>query len=201
MDRNRLVIATRNADKVREIWDILKMGGWELLSLLDFPTVAEIEEDGRTLLENALKKARTCFRETGIASLADDTGLEVDSLGGAPGVFASRFAGENVSYADNNRKLLDLLKDVPEEKRTARFRCVVALVDGGGERWVEGVCEGIVLRECRGEEGFGYDPVFYVPAEGKTFAEMHPNEKNRISHRGKAFRQMAELLRERRDGE
>ncbi len=191
----RLVIATRNRDKVREIRYIIKDEKWELLSLWDFPTMAEVIEDGKTLLENALKKSRASFVWTGIPSLADDTGLEVDRLNGAPGVRSSRFAGEKVSYHQNNEKLLRLLKGVPLEERTARFRCAVAFIDKKGEQWVEDTCEGIILSEYRGDGGFGYDPLFYIPAIGKTFAEMSPEEKNAISHRGKAFRKMAWQLK------
>ncbi len=170
-------------------------GQREFLSLLDFPGMAEVVEDGETLVDNALKKAQTSFQYTHISSIADDTGLEVDQLNGAPGVRSSRFAGEGVSYRDNNEKLLRLLEGVPREKRTARFRCVVAFVGGNGEHWVEGVCEGLILPEYRGDGGFGYDPIFYVPEKEKTFAEMSPEEKNAISHRGKAFRLMAEWLK------
>lgn len=190
-----MVIATRNRDKVREIRYIIKDEKWELLSLWDFPTMAEVIEDGKTLLENALKKSRASFVWTGIPSLADDTGLEVDRLNGAPGVRSSRFAGEKVSYHQNNEKLLRLLKGVPLEERTARFRCAVAFIDKKGEQWVEDTCEGIILSEYRGDGGFGYDPLFYIPAIGKTFAEMSPEEKNAISHRGKAFRKMAWQLK------
>ncbi|MBN2030552.1 XTP/dITP diphosphatase [bacterium] len=192
---NQLVLATRNRDKVKEIRHIMMNGHWEFLSLLDFPEMAEVAEDGKTLLDNALKKARAAYRWTKTASIADDTGLEVDQLNGDPGVRSSRFAGENVSYRDNNEKLLRLLQDVPREKRTARFRCIVVFADGRKEKWVEGICEGIVLSEYCGVGGFGYDPLFYVPEKGKTFAEMSREEKNAISHRGKAFRLMGEWLK------
>jgi XTP/dITP diphosphohydrolase len=195
MGLKQLVLATRNADKVTEIRNILKLGNDELMSLLDFPQVPEIEETGSTILENALIKAREAFRLTHLPCLADDTGLEVDSLGGAPGVHSSRFAGENMSYADNVRKLLSLMQGIPSEKRSARFRCVVVLKDRSREEWIEGVCEGVILNELLGDGGFGYDPVFFVPEMGKTFAEMTLEEKNNISHRGKAFRKMAELLK------
>jgi XTP/dITP diphosphohydrolase len=189
------VLATRNADKVVEIRGILNLGNGELKSLLDFPDCREIEETGSTLEANALLKAAEGFRMTGMPCLADDTGLEVDALNGAPGVFSSRFAGEAASYADNVRKLLAVMKDVPDGKRSARFRCVVALKSATREEWVEGRCEGVILFESRGSGGFGYDPVFYVPEFGKTLAEMPLTEKNAISHRGKAFRKMAEVLR------
>jgi XTP/dITP diphosphohydrolase len=191
----RLVLATRNADKVAEIREILDLRNGELKSLLDFPDLRDIEETGRTLEANALIKAREGFRMTGTPCLADDTGLEVDALGGAPGVYSSRYAGEAATYADNVRKILSVMKDVPEGKRSARFRCVVALKAEGREEWVEGACEGVILPEPRGAGGFGYDPVFFVPETGKTLAEMSLDEKNAISHRGMAFRGMAEVLR------
>jgi len=192
---NYLLLATRNRDKFKEIKEILGENKWKLLSLEHFPETAEVIEDGKTFSDNALKKARAAFKATGIPSLADDSGVEVDYLNGAPGVFSSRFAGEKASYRDNNEKLLSLMKDVPMERRKARFKCVVALVDDKEEKWVEGVCDGIILSEYRGENGFGYDPLFFVPEKNKTFAEMTRREKNEISHRGKAFRKMAELLR------
>jgi len=194
MTRRRFLLATRNRDKFKEIREILGKNEWELLSLEDFPETVEVVEDGKTFYENALKKARAAFTATRIPSLADDSGLEVDYLDGVPGVLSSRFAGENASYRDNNEKLLRLMKEVPWEKRKAKFRCVVALVNGEEEKWVEGVCNGIILSEYRGGDGFGYDPLFFVPEENKTFAEMTVREKNKISHRGKAFRKMAELL-------
>ena len=196
MDQRRFVLATRNDDKVREIQHILMVEEWELLSLQDFPKTDKVEEDGKTFLDNALKKAHAAFDWTGIASLADDSGLEVNALRSDPGVLSSRFAGENASDHENNEKLLNLLTGVPEKDRKARFRCVVALVDDKEERWVEGFCEGMILQEYRGEGGFGYDPVFYVPDKGKTFAEMSEEEKNTISHRRRAFRKMAKLIKE-----
>jgi XTP/dITP diphosphohydrolase len=189
------VLATRNADKVREIRAILGLRDGDLRSLLDYPDFPDIEETGSTLEENALIKAGGGFRMTGAPCLADDTGLEVDALGGAPGVFSSRYAGEGATYADNVRKILLVMKDVPEGKRTARFRCVVALKAEGREELAEGACEGVILTEPRGADGFGYDPVFFVPELGKTLAEMNLSEKNAISHRGRAFRAMAERLK------
>lgn len=191
----RLVLATRNADKVREIQAILGLQDGQLVSLLDYPHFADIEETGGTLEANALIKAREGFRMTGTPCIADDTGLEVDALGGAPGVYSSRYAGETATYAENVRKILSVMKDVPAGKRTARFRCVVALKAEGREEWVEGACEGVILTEPRGAGGFGYDPVFFVSELGKTLAEMTLAEKNAISHRGRAFRAMAEVLR------
>ena len=194
MNMKRIVLATFNKDKVKEIQRILLPAGFELSSLGEFPDACEIVEDGKTLLENALKKAKASFRWTGLPSLADDTGLEVDALNGLPGVRSSRFAGAQASYRENNEKLLRLLQGVQRELRTARFRTVVAFVDGERERWVEGVSEGVILERYQGSSGFGYDPLFFVPEKNKTFAEMTTEEKNTISHRGIAFRKMADLL-------
>jgi len=192
-----MILATRNADKVAEIRRILRLPRNGLASLLDFPEIPEIEETGHTLEDNALIKARESHRLTGLSSLADDTGLEVDALKGAPGVFSSRFAGPGASYEDNLRKLLRAMEGIPEGSRLARFRCVVALKAGSREEWVEGILEGTILTEARGTGGFGYDPVFFIPSAGKTLAEMTMEEKNAVSHRGVAFRRMAELLAER----
>jgi XTP/dITP diphosphohydrolase len=168
-------------------------GDWSLRSAADF-NLEEPVEDGLTLLDNAWIKARSVHERTGLPALADDTGLEVDALNGAPGVYSSRFAGETATYADNNAKLLKLLEGIPPDRRTARFRCVAAFVDENVEAWTEGACEGVILNSLRGGSGFGYDPLFYVTELGKTLAECGMAEKNRISHRGRAFRRMAERL-------
>lgn len=191
----KIVLATRNQDKITEIRRIMQMDSIELVGINVFPQAPDVIEDGKTLHDNALKKARSAFISTGLPAIADDSGLEVDALDGAPGVFSSRFAGENVTYADNNAKLLYLMRNVPQEKRTARFRCVTCLVDGDDHHFVEAVCEGMIIQEIRGEGGFGYDPLFLVPYLGKTFAELTLEEKNEISHRGKAFRGMGDLIR------
>jgi XTP/dITP diphosphohydrolase len=188
------VLATRNPDKLREIRRILSGKEWTFKSLADFPDAPDVIEDGSTFLENARKKARAAWEHTGIGAIADDSGLEVDALGGAPGVLSSRFSGENASYHENNRKLLEMLEGIPLKQRIARFRCVVVLVKGEEESWVEGAYTGMILNEPRGKGGFGYDPLFYVPSRGKTFAEMTAEEKNHLSHRGIAFRKVAELL-------
>jgi len=195
MNTSSFVLATMNMDKVSEIQDILNHEKRTFKSLQDFPGTVEVNEDGETLLSNAFKKARAAYQKTGLWSIADDTGLEVDCLHGAPGVHSSRFAGDKVTYKENNEKLLKLMFGVPFEKRTARFRCVAALVNEEEESWVEGVCEGVILTELKGDHGFGYDPLFYVPEKKKTFAQMSSKEKNEISHRGRAFRKMDELLR------
>lgn len=194
MSNPSFVLATHNQDKVREIRQIMKHVPVELLPISQFPGTTEAIENGDTLLANAMIKAEQAFRETGLPAIADDTGLEVDFLDGAPGVYSSRFAGEDVTYDDNNNKLLELMAGVPAEKRTARFRCVVAFTNGTESFWADGVCEGIILTEKKGDQGFGYDPLFYVPLLDKTFAEADKEEKNSVSHRGIAFRNMAELL-------
>lgn len=192
----RLVLATRNAGKVRELVSLLGPLGVEVASLADYPDLPEIPEEGDTFEANAVFKAREVARLTGETALADDSGLEVDALDGAPGVHSARFAGEPKDDAANNAKLLRLLEGVPPERRTARFRCVVALATPEGEVYTaEGSSEGVILDRPRGENGFGYDPLFYVPALGKTFAELDMEVKNRISHRGKAFAQVAGLVR------
>ena len=157
-------------------------------SLAEFPGAPAVIEDGWTYRENALKKAWAAAKFTGKPALADDTGLEVDALGGQPGLYAARFAGEGCTFQDNVRKLLRLLEGVPPQRRGARFVCVMALVDPGGrEQVVEGELHGQIAEAPAGDSGFGYDPVFYVPEVGKTLAELTPAEKNRMSHRGRAL--------------
>ena len=190
-----LVLATHNRDKVRELAHALQGLSLRVVSVADLGEWPEVEETGETLQENALLKARFVLQHTGRPSLADDTGLEVDVLRGAPGVRSSRYAGEGCSYADNVRKLLASMVGVPEDWRTAQFRCVIALVDPKGrESCVEGVVEGVILEQPRGEGGFGYDPVFLVPEIGKTFAEMTLEEKTLLSHRGRAVREAKRVL-------
>lgn len=168
-----------------------------ILSLTDFPSVLPVEEDGRTFLANALQKARAVARDTGTLTIADDSGLEVDYLQGKPGVCSARFAGEGASDAENNRKLLRLLDDVPPSQRGAAFRCVIAIVDPHGkESWVEGACSGVIGDSEKGTQGFGYDPLFVIPALGKTLAELPLEEKNRISHRGKALAALKAVLKD-----
>lgn len=183
----KLVLATRNNDKILEIKEALRGLAIDICTVDRFPTVPDVVEDGLTIEQNALKKARVVHHFTGELCLADDTGLEVDFLDGEPGVFSSRFAGENASYDDNVAKLLSLLQGAPAEKRTARFRCIIALVGKSLEQTIEGIAEGCILTEKRGTGGFGYDPVFYFPAMGKTFAEISLKDKNSISHRGVAL--------------
>ncbi len=178
-----LVLATANPHKAEEIQAILKDVGIPLLTLKQFPDFAGVEEDGVTCQENAVKKANAAARFTGHWALADDTGLEVDALQGRPGVYAARYAGENATYLDNCRKLLQELHGVPDSQRTAKFVTVVAISSPeGATEIVEGVLEGTITPEIQGTGGFGYDPVFYVPQAGKTLAELTFAEKNYISH-------------------
>ncbi len=191
---SRIVLATRNEDKQREIQALLGDLGIDLLGLQAFPGAPEVIEDGATLEANAVKKAKQIAEFTGLTSVADDTGLEVEALQGRPGVHSSRYAGGGAAYADNVRKLLAELEGVPSARRRARFRCVVALCHKGAAEVVEGVCEGRITEAPQGEGGFGYDPVFYVPEYGRTFAEMTLEEKNRVSHRARAFNALRVLL-------
>lgn len=194
----RILLATGNRDKVKELRAALDGLAVEILTRDDFPDAPDVVEDGATLAENARKKARELVYATGVAAIADDTGLEVDALGGAPGVHSSRYAGPGATYAENVTKLLVALEGLPQAARTARFRCVIALaLPNGTEEHVEGVCEGTITEARRGSGGFGYDPVFLVTATGRTFAEMSIDEKNRISHRGLAMMAMRRLLEER----
>ena len=189
MEQNtRLVLATRNENKVREIKQILADMPLQFLSLSDFPDVPSVEEDGGTFEENAIKKALHVWRHTGLASLADDSGLEVDALDGRPGIMSARFAGEPVSYEANNQKLLEMMESLPEGKRTAKFVCVAVLVSPKGKMVLQrGEIKGVIARKARGAYGFGYDPVFYLPERKRTIAELDPGTKNEISHRGKAL--------------
>lgn len=181
----KLVIATTNKGKVAEISAVLKDSGIELLSLVDFPDIPDIDEDGSTFRENALKKARMTALSTGLAALADDSGLEVDALDGRPGVASARFAP---TAEERNEKLLDLMKDVPDERRSARFVCALVLVTADGHVWTtERHCEGKITRHPAGNGGFGYDPVFFYEPLGKTFAALSRAGKNLISHRGLAL--------------
>ncbi len=191
-----LLIATGNKGKLKEIKAIL---GSEvhLKNLADFPDVHEVIEDGDTFEANAIKKASEMCTLTGLITLADDSGLEVNILDGAPGIYSARFAGPDTADEDNNKKLLGLLADVPNGKRQARFRCVIAIVTPVGEvKTISGTWEGHIIHEPRGENGFGYDPLFFSPEHGKTSAELEREQKNRASHRGKALRAAKSLILE-----
>ena len=190
----KIILATHNRDKEKELQNSLQGINIEICSLFDFPEIGDIEETGATLLENSLLKARTVFNITGIPTIADDTGLEVDFLDGAPGVYSARYAGNNVSYQDNVNKLLIELDGVPREKRKAKFRTVVTYIDKNDELWTEGHIDGIISESIIGDGGFGYDPIFFVPHIGKTFAELSSAEKNKISHRGIALQKLRNIL-------
>jgi len=191
-----LVLATRNRHKVEELSAMLSELPVNILSFHDFPNMPDVVEDGATLTENAIKKASAVASFTGLPSLADDTGLEVDALDGAPGVRSARFAGEAANWQENNRKLLSDLNGVEESARAAAFRCVVALAVQGDEevRTVEGVTHGVILEAPRGRGGFGYDPLFLPDGHDLTYAEMPSDEKNAVSHRGKAIKSARALV-------
>ncbi len=190
-----LVLATRNPDKGRELAALLGGLGIHIRTLAEFSAVPEVEEDGETCEANAIKKAREVARSTGLPSVADDTGLEVDALGGRPGVFAARYAGEHATDEDNCRKLLIELQGVPNGARHARFLTVAAIAFPGGDIHVtQGSLEGVIAEHPIGDRGFGYDPVFLVPEYGKSLAQLTIEEKNCISHRAKAFAQMRAWL-------
>jgi XTP/dITP diphosphohydrolase len=182
-----IVLATRNEGKVREFVALLDQVVETIMSLRELNSIPDVVEDEDTFRKNVLKKARFISRITQKITLADDSGLEVDALGGRPGIYSSRYAGENADDEENIRKLLNELKDVND--RGAKFVCNLALVFPSGEEIVvEGACEGVILQEPRGEGGFGYDPVFFLPELNKTMAELTPDEKNLISHRARAVR-------------
>ncbi len=192
-----LVIATRNRGKLKEIRHLLEGTGFNVLGMDDFPGMPEIDENGATFSANALKKARTVARLTARLTLADDSGLEVMALGGAPGVHSARYAGEGASDADNNRKLLDALEQTPAEQRQGSFVCTIAICRPVGKcQLFTGRVNGMILEAPRGEGGFGYDPLFLVREHDRTLAELPLEQKNQISHRGQALRQALEYLRE-----
>ncbi len=191
----KLVVATRNAGKLREIRAILAPLSLEILSLGDFPEIPDVVEDGATFRENAMKKAKDAARRTGERAVGDDSGLIIDALQGRPGVYSSRYAGEKASDEDRCRKVLAEMAAVPDGSRQAAFVCVIALAEPGGEtEVVEGECRGEIAFSLRGSEGFGYDPIFFLPEYGKTMAEVPLQLKNRISHRGKALEKLKALL-------
>ena len=191
----KLVIATHNEDKLKEIQTYLESFSFNAISLNQFPQIGEIIEDGQTLLDNALIKAREVFDKTGLPTISDDTGLEVDALNGKPGVFSARYAGAECTYLDNVKKLLKNMKKIPIPNRTAQFKTVMVFKDKNQELIVEGVVKGLISRELKGDNGFGYDPIFFVPELGKTFGEMSAIEKNKISHRGNALRNLVDSLK------
>jgi len=191
----KIILATQNQGKVRELRGLLADEEIEVLSLLDIPDWEDVEENGVTFAENAALKAGEAVRRTGLISLADDSGLEVDALDGAPGVYSARYAGEPKDDERNTDKLLHLLETIPENKRTARFRCALVMATPFGEDYLtEGVVEGRILTKRRGSDGFGYDPVFYLPEFAQTMAELTLAEKNKLSHRAQAFRKVIPIL-------
>lgn len=193
-----LVLATNNYDKIKEIKYLLEDLPVTIFSRDDFLEFPDVEETGQSLKENAILKAKAAAEYCDMPALADDTGLEVDALDGAPGIYSARYAGDNVSYADNVNKLIKEMADVPKEKRAARFRCVIAVDwNDGNIETVEGVCEGFITEDIQGDKGFGYDPVFYYPPKDKRFSEMTIEEKNMVSHRGLALQNMVGLIMER----
>ena len=192
--RQTLVLATHNPDKQAEMNAVLSDLDLDVIGLDQYPEIDDIPENGTTLLENALIKARAVHLKTGFPALADDTGLEVDALHGAPGVYSARFAGEDATYQDNVKKLLSVMAGVSRQNRTARFRTVVALIDSDTELWTEGIIEGLITRDQRGAGGFGYDPIFEAADTGKTFSEMSAAQKNEISHRARALQKMRKKL-------
>lgn len=190
-----MVLATRNPDKGRELEALLKDLDIRIRTLAEFPAAPEVVEDGETCEANAVKKAVTIAQYTKLPAVADDTGLMVQALGGRPGVHAARYAGEGATYESNCAKLLQELAGVPRERRGARFVTVAAVADPKGKvEAVQGTLEGLITDVPAGTKGFGYDPVFFVPELGRTLAELTPEEKNRISHRAKAFARIKELL-------
>lgn len=191
----RLLIATHNRGKLIEYQGLLAGLPLELVTLDDVGLRDDIEENGATFAENARLKAIAYARRSNLLTLADDSGLEVDALGGEPGVRSKRYAGENKSDAERNAFLLNKLREVPREKRSARFRCAIALASPQGQVWEsQGTCEGEIIYAPRGTHGFGYDPIFYFPERGVTMAELPTAEKNKISHRARAAQGAREIL-------
>lgn len=190
-----LLLATRNHKKKTEMQEILQGLDLSILTLEELPFFSEVEEDGKTFAENAIKKAVYTAKATKKACLADDSGLVVDVLGGKPGIYSARFAGESANDDENNRKLLKLMENVEEAQRTARFVCIIAISDiQGNVETIEGICEGRIALKAAGIEGFGYDPLFIPQGYTQSFAELPSATKNRISHRGKALKQARPLI-------
>ncbi|MHB8090948.1 MAG: XTP/dITP diphosphatase [Syntrophales bacterium] len=196
----RIVIASKNSGKIRELQAMFAGAEMQILSLNDFPDLPEIIEDGKSFYENALKKAQAVAVATGETVLADDSGLEVAALGGAPGIYSARYGGEGANDRQNVLKLLGEMRGVPAEKRAAAFRCVLVLYHKDNRHEVfEGRWEGVIAENCAGLGGFGYDPVFYLPEQGMTVAQLSPELKNMISHRAQAFIKLKERLEQKID--
>ena len=193
-----VIIASTNQGKLKEFKELMKGLSVEVKSLKDFPEIGDIEENGASFAENAYIKAKAVFDATGCLSIADDSGLEVDALDGAPGIYSARYAGEEKNDTANNEKLLSEMNVVSDENRGAQFHCAIVAIDQNGTRYdAEGIVRGHILRAPQGENGFGYDPLFYIEKFGRTTAELSMDEKNKISHRGKAVRQIVEILKEK----
>lgn len=195
--KTKILLATRNPKKKRELEQILDHMQVHILTLDEIEEIPEIEEDGRTFEENAIKKARISASLSGYICLADDSGLVVDALDGKPGVYSARFSGENADDESNNAKLLQMMAEVEDKDRTARFICVIAISDSEGRvKTVSGSCEGRIAKEAVGTGGFGYDPLFIPEGFNQSFAQLPAEEKNAISHRGKALKKCSNLLHE-----
>ena len=198
----KLLLATNNKGKVAEFRSLLADLPYRLVTLAEEGIELSVEEVGETLEENARLKAATLAKHSGLVTLADDSGLEVDALGGEPGRLSARYAGENANDKDRVNYLLKKMKVVPREKRTARFKCVIALSTPDGKvAFCKGKCEGLITFQPKGEQGFGYDPIFFLPELGKTMAELTLEEKNRLSHRARAARQVPQALKKLLEGE
>lgn len=197
----KLLIASTNKGKIKEVRAQLEEFDFDIIGLENYPGLMNIEEDGDSFSENALKKARVSADRTGLLTLADDSGLEVDYLDGSPGIYSARFSGEDATDLENNKKLLEELKGVQDKDRIARFRCVMVLVDPDDEfdQSVAGSCEGRILKTPQGNNGFGYDPLFYVDSEKKAMAELSSDKKNEISHRAMALKKIKTILKQRYD--
>ena len=193
--KRKLILATRNKGKLKEIQVLLSDLDINIMSLDEAENAPHVVEDGKTFMENAFKKAKVIAEATGIMALADDSGLEVDALDGAPGVYSARYSGENASDASNNEKLLANLEGVSSGKRGAHFSCVIIVYHPSGQ-WIstEARCEGEITNKIIGDQGFGYDPVFYLPSINRTMAQLSPEEKNSLSHRGKALAELKSKL-------
>lgn len=195
---NTVIIATKSIGKAKEFEKLFLPLGMTVKTLLDYPELEDVEETGTTFEENAALKAETIAKVLGVMVIGDDSGLEVDALEGRPGVYSARYAGIEKNDEANIDKVLAELQDVPESERTARFCCALAMAEPGKETLtVFGTCDGHILRDRRGTNGFGYDPVFYVDAEGKSMAELSSEEKNKISHRANAIKQLEKSLQKR----
>ena len=193
--RRKLILATRNKGKLKEIQVLLSDLDIDIMSLDEAENAPHVVEDGKTFMENAFKKAKVIAEATGIMALADDSGLEVDALDGAPGVYSARYSGKNASDASNNEKLLADLEGVSSGKRSAHFSCVIIVYHPSGRLIsTKARCEGEIAMNPSGDQGFGYDPVFYIPSIKRTMAQLSPEEKNSLSHRGKALKKLRSEL-------